>query len=55
MLPTVPYGAIAEILSALRAVLGDRLTSSADVRRHHGTDEGWLAPVAPEAVAYPVS
>ena len=55
MLPTVPYGAIAEILSALRAVLGDRLTSSADVRRHHGTDEGWLAPMAPEAVAYPVS
>lgn len=49
------YGAIAEILPELRAVLGDRLTSSADVRRQHGTDEGWNPPVAPEAVAFPSS
>jgi len=49
------YGAIAEILPELRAVLGDRLTRSADVRRQHGTDEGWNPPVAPEAVAFPSS
>ncbi len=49
------YGAIAEILPELQALLGDRLTRSADVRRHHGTDEGWNPPVAPEAVAFPSS
>jgi D-lactate dehydrogenase (cytochrome) len=51
----MPYGSIAEILPELQALLGDRLTRSADVRRHHGTDEGWNPPVAPEAVAFPSS
>ncbi|HUU61900.1 MAG TPA: FAD-binding protein, partial [Acidimicrobiia bacterium] len=51
----MPYGAIADIVPELQAVLGDRLTRSADVRRHHGTDEGWNLPVAPEAVAFPCS
>jgi len=51
----MPYGAIEDILPRLQAVLGDRLDRSADVRRHHGTDEGWNSPVAPEAVAFPTS
>ena len=51
----MPYGAIDDILPELQALLGDRLTRSADVRRHHGTDEGWNPPVAPEAVAFPSS
>lgn len=55
MLPTMPYGSIVEILPALQALLGDRLSTSADVRRHHGTDEGWNPPVPPEAVAFPSS
>jgi len=51
----MPYGAIEDILPRLQAVLGNRLDRSPDVRRHHGTDEGWNAPVAPEAVAFPES
>jgi len=38
--------ACAEVLPALREVLGDRLSTSADERRHHGSDEGWQPPVA---------
>jgi D-lactate dehydrogenase (cytochrome) len=49
------YGSIDVILPELRAVLGERLDRSADVRRHHGADEGWNAPVAPEAVGFPIS
>ena len=51
----MPYGTIDDILPELQALLGDRLTRSADERRHHGTDEGWNPPVAPEAVAFPSS
>ena len=49
------YGSCEAILAALRGLLGDRVTTSADERRHHGTDEGWQTPVAPEAVAFPSS
>ena len=51
----MPYGTIDDILPELQALLGDRLTRSADERRQHGTDEGWNPPVAPEAVAFPTS
>lgn len=54
-MPPVSYGAITGILPELEALLGDRLDRSADVRRHHGTDEGWNAPAAPDAVAFPHS
>ena len=52
---TGAYEPCETILAALRALLGDRVTTSADERRHHGTDEGWQTPVAPEAVAFPSS
>jgi D-lactate dehydrogenase (cytochrome) len=51
----LPYGSCADVLPELRALLGDRLTTSADACRHHGSDEGWQEPVAPEAVAFPSS
>lgn len=43
------------VLQALHGVLGDRVSRSEDVRRHHGADEGWHLPVAPDAVVYPES
>lgn len=51
----ISYGSCDSILPAVRALLGDRVTTSADERRHHGTDEGWHPPLAPEAVAFPMS
>lgn len=50
-----PYGSVAEIAPALLGLLGDRFSTSPDVRRHHGTDEGWNPPVPPDAVAFPAS
>jgi D-lactate dehydrogenase (cytochrome) len=43
------------VLAELAALLGDRLTTSADERAHHGRDESYHAPHLPEAVAYPTS
>lgn len=38
----------------LAAVLGDRLETGEDVRRHHGRGEGWFGePMPPQAVAFP--
>ncbi len=51
----MPYGSVADILPWLQELLGDRLSTSADVCRHHGTDEGWNPPVPPEAVVFPTS
>lgn len=42
-------------LEELRAVAGDRLTTSASVRAQHGRDESPLPPAAPDAVVFPRS
>jgi D-lactate dehydrogenase (cytochrome) len=43
--------AVERVIEELRSDLGDRLLTGDDVRRAHGTDEGWHAPMAPDAVA----
>jgi len=40
------------LLDELRALLGDRLTTSAAVRELHGRDESFHLPVSPDAVAF---
>ncbi len=44
--PTTP------LLSELRDLLGDRLSTSAAVCAHHGKDESFHKPVSPDAVAF---
>lgn len=39
-------------LAQLRALLGERLSQSNAVRDHHGKDESWHHPHAPDAVAF---
>ncbi len=55
MTTTLHYGDTAKVLADLEPRLGTRMTRSEDVRRHHGTDEGWHLPVAPDAVLFPES
>ncbi len=43
------------VIEDLRALLGDRLSTSQSVREHHSHGESWHAPSAPDAVAYPES
>ena len=45
----------AGVVAALSALLGDRLSTSADERTHHGRDESYHTPCLPDAVAYPTS
>lgn len=45
----------AGVVAALAALLGDRLSTSADERAHHGRDESYHAPHPPDVVAYPAS
>src|ERR1700746_2735389 len=40
------------LLAALRQRLGDRLSTSAAVCAHHGKDESYHTPHAPDAVAF---
>ncbi len=40
------------LLDGLRALLGERLTTSAGVRELHGRDESFHMPVSPDAVAF---
>src|SRR5271165_5919776 len=40
------------LLASLRGLLGDRLSTSATVCAHHGKDESYHAPYAPDAVAF---
>ena len=42
----------ASMLVSLRQLLGDRLSTSAAVCAHHGKDESYHAPHAPDAVAF---
>ena len=43
------------VAADLSAVLGDRLSTSAAVRAHHGKDESYHVPRDPDAVAFPRS
>jgi D-lactate dehydrogenase (cytochrome) len=43
----------ASLLDALRALLGDRVTTSRGVREHHGKDESYYPYALPEAVVFP--
>ena len=50
--------AVANVQSAideLRALLGERLSTSTGVRDHHSKDESWHIPHRPDAVAFPSS
>ena len=40
------------LLDSLRQLLGDRLSTAAGVCAHHGRDESYHAPHAPDAVAF---
>jgi D-lactate dehydrogenase (cytochrome) len=42
-------------LTELRALLGDRVSTSAAVREHHGKDESYFPYALPEAVVFPHS
>ncbi|MCW5623487.1 MAG: FAD-binding protein [Burkholderiales bacterium] len=42
-------------IDELRALLGDRLSTSTGVRDHHSKDESWHVPHRPDAVAFPNS
>jgi D-lactate dehydrogenase (cytochrome) len=42
-----------QVINELRAVLGDRLSTSASVREHHSRGETYLPPGLPDAVAFP--
>lgn len=42
----------ATVTDALRALLGERLSTSAAVREQHGKDESYHTPAAPDAVAF---
>ena len=43
------------VAGELRALLGDRVTTSAGIREHHGKDESYLPYAPPDAVAFPHS
>jgi D-lactate dehydrogenase (cytochrome) len=45
----------ASLLEALRALLGERVTTAPGVRDHHGRDESYYPYAAPDAVAFPHS
>jgi D-lactate dehydrogenase (cytochrome) len=46
-------GQIQTAIDILRQRFGDRLTTNADIRERHGTDESYHAPKAPDAVVFP--
>jgi D-lactate dehydrogenase (cytochrome) len=43
----------ASLLEALRALLGDRVTTAPGIRDHHGRDESYYPYAAPDAVVFP--
>jgi D-lactate dehydrogenase (cytochrome) len=43
----------ATLLDALRALLGDRMTTSRGIREHHGKDESYFPYALPDAVVFP--
>lgn len=46
---------VAAVIAQLQPVLGDRVSTSASVREHHGTDLSPHPPAPPDAVAFPRS
>ncbi|MEK9647050.1 MAG: FAD-linked oxidase C-terminal domain-containing protein [Alphaproteobacteria bacterium] len=46
-------GQIQTAIDILSQRFGDRLTTNADIRERHGTDESYHAPKAPDAVVFP--
>ncbi len=49
------YGSIDSALPELNTLLGERLSTAAVVREHHGHDESGFEPQPPDAVAFPRS
>jgi D-lactate dehydrogenase (cytochrome) len=47
--------ATGHLIDELRALVGDRLSTSQSVRDHHSHGESWHVPAAPDAVAFPES
>ena len=47
--------ATATLIDELRAILGDRISTSGSVREHHSHGESWHADAPPDAVAFPES
>ncbi|HEX5477376.1 MAG TPA: FAD-linked oxidase C-terminal domain-containing protein [Burkholderiales bacterium] len=45
----------ASVLAELKALLGDRVSTSGAVREHHGKDESYFPYALPDAVAFPKS
>jgi len=43
---------IEAVVDTLRPLLGDRVSTAAAVREHHGRDEGWHPPAPPDAVVF---
>jgi len=41
------------VLEELKALLGDRVTTSSGIREHHGKDESYFPTAAPDAVVFP--
>jgi D-lactate dehydrogenase (cytochrome) len=52
---SVAAAAVEPAIAALKALLGDRLSTARAVRDHHGKDESWHVPHAPDAVAFPLA
>lgn len=44
-----------EAIAKLQVLLGDRLSTNASIRDHHGKDLTWHEPHVPDAVAFPLS
>jgi D-lactate dehydrogenase (cytochrome) len=51
----VSSAATDDLLSSLRGLLGDRVSSAAAVRDHHSRGESYHPPAAPDLVVFPVS
>ncbi|MGH9201175.1 MAG: FAD-binding oxidoreductase [Vicinamibacterales bacterium] len=51
---TIQHGVVS-VVDELRALLGDRLSTSQSVRDHHSHGESWHDPAPPDAVVYPES
>src|SRR5262249_58680887 len=45
----------APLLGELRALLGERVSTAASVREHHGKDESYFPYAPPDAVVFPES
>src|SRR3954453_5084570 len=43
------------VLSELKALMGERVSTSSAVREHHGKDESYFPYAPPDAVAFPES